>query len=440
VASSEDGSGGKRLVAYFVDKGSQPQGSELRHFLQNKLPEYMIPSIFVSLEALPMTPTGKIDRLALPQPDIESHAQTVQHISPRNQTEEELVKIWKELLQVPSIGVKDNFFELGGHSLLAVRMFTRINQTFNVNLPLATLFREATIEYLAQVINDQSKSHTWSSLIAIEPEGSHPPFFCVHGLTGDILWFRNLAGCLAPDYPFYGLQSRGLDGIQDPLLRIEDMAKHYIEEIRLLQPTGPYYLGGASFGGTIALEMAQQLLAQGQEVALLAIFDHAPPNLNVDDGNSKLKRRLIIAYRIMRNFPQWLMEFIQMGPSKMWLRIRRKLRLIQKVKNQTGINKLGTFDAEDLIDFASELSAHRQQLITRNYQALKMYVPQPYAGKVTLFRALKRPLLNTYDPEAGWQKLAPGRVAIFDIPSSHEGMFQKPQVSHLAEKLKNCLG
>jgi len=347
-----------------------------------------------------------------------------------------LVKIWEDLLQVQPIGVKDNFFELGGHSLMAVHLFARINQAFHVNLPLATLFREATIEYLAEEIYSQSESGTWSSLTAIEPEGDHLPFFCVHGLTGDILWFRDLAHCLAPDYPFYGLQSRGLDGIQDPLTTIEDMAAHYIEEIRLLQPKGPYSLGGASFGGTVALEMAQQLLAQGEDVAFLAIFDHAPPNLDVDDGNSKLKRRMIIVYRIMKNFPHWLQEFIQMGPSRMLLRVRRKLRLIQKVKNQTDINKLEQFDAEDLIDFAAELSAHRQQLITYNYQALKMYVPQPYAGKVTLFRALNRPLLNTYDPELGWQKLAPGRVEIYDIPSSHEGMFKKPQVNDLAEKIK----
>ena len=175
---------------------------------------------------------------------------------------------------------------------MAAHMFTRINQQFNVNLSLATLFRAATIEYLAEVINSKSKPNTWSSLIPIESAGDYPPFFCIHGLTGDILWFRDLAHCLAPDYPFYGLQSHGLDGIQSPLMRIEDMAAHYIQEICQLQPKGPYYLGGASFGGTIALEMAQQLLSQGEEVSLLAIFDHAPPNIQIASGRGKLKRGL----------------------------------------------------------------------------------------------------------------------------------------------------
>jgi thioesterase domain-containing protein len=318
-------------------------------------------------------------------------------------------------------------------------MFSRINQEFDVNLPLATLFREATIEHLAKTIDDKSAPITWSSLIEIEPAGDHPPFFCVHGITGDILWFRDLAHCLAPEYPFYGLQSRGLDEIQDPLTSIEDMAAHYIEEVRRLQPVGPYYLGGASFGGAVALEIAQQLMAQGEEVSMLAIFDHSPPNIEIADQSSGFKRRLILASRVARNFPAWFMDFVQMGPSKMLLRIRRKLRLMRKVRGHAELPSLGQFEAEDLIDFASELSPRRQQLIALNYQAIKKYAPKPYPGKVTLFRAMHRPLFNTRDPEAAWQMLAPGRVRTLNIPGSHEGMFKKPHVYHLAEKLRESI-
>ncbi len=435
----EDANGEKFLVAYFVHNGDQPTGGEMRSFLQQKLPDYMIPVMFIPLERLPLTPTGKIDRRALPAPDLESRVRENAQVSASNETQEKLVKIWEELLHVHPIGIRDNFFELGGHSLMAVHMFAQIHQEFNVNLPLATLFREATIEHLANVIQDQSSPNTWSSLIEIEPAGDHPPFFCVHGITGDILWFRDLAHCLAPDYPFYGLQSRGLDGIQDPLTTIEDMAAHYIEEIRKLQPNGPYYLGGASFGGAVALEIAQQLMAQGEEVSMLAIFDHSPPNVQTPDENNKLKRRMIILSRIVRNFPAWIKEFIQLGPSKMWMRIRRKLRLAQKVRGQADIPRLGQFDAEDLIDFASELSPRRQQLITFNFQAIKTYVPKPYSGNVTLFRAMNRPLFNTRDPQAGWQVLAPERVQVHDIPGSHEGMFKKPHVYYLAEKLRESM-
>ena len=435
VTLNENGSGEKQLVAYLVHDGHPPAGGELRHFLQEKLPDYMIPSIFVPLESLPLTPTGKIDRRALPQPKLEP-AEAKAKVYARTEIEERLVRIWEQVLRVQPIGVQDNFFELGGHSLLAVHLFAHINQEFNVNLPLATLFRDATIESLAVVIEGKSKPETWSSLIEIEPAGDHAPFFCVHGLTGDILWFRELAHCLAPHIPFYGLQSRGLDGIQKPLECIEDMASHYIHEIRLLQPKGPYYLGGASFGGTVALEMAHQLLDQGEEVALLAVFDHSPANIQLDRNTHKLQRQLTSGYKILRNFPRWLSEFVRLGPARISMRIRRKLKLIWKVTGRSTIGKLGELEADDMIDFASELEAHRQRLITSNYQALKTYLPKPYTGKVTLFRALKRPLLNTYDPEEGWQKLAPGRVTVYDISSSHEGMFKKPYVDDVAKNLR----
>ncbi|MCI0552666.1 MAG: amino acid adenylation domain-containing protein [Anaerolineae bacterium] len=434
----EDVPGDKRLVAYVVCTNPDLcKSADLREFLQERLPAHMIPSNFVFLNAIPLTPSGKINRNALPPPDQE---QREEQVNARDITEEKLVGIWESLLLAKPIGVKDDFFELGGDSLLAMRMFTWINQEFGVNLPLATLFQEATIEHLADVINRRTESVMWSSLIKIEPYGDYPPFFCIHGITGDILWFRDLARYLAPNYPFYGLQSRGLDGIQTPLTRIEEIAAHYIQEIRLLQPTGPYNLGGASFGGTVALEIAQQLLTQGEQVSMLAIFDASPPNINMNTEDGNLKRHITIGYRIMRNFPRALKHFIELGPSQMLMRIRRKLRMIRKTIEQTDSAKLGVFDAEDLIDFASELSPHRQQVITCNYQALKIYIPQPYPGRVTLFRAMSRQLFDIYDPEVGWQKLAPGRVDTYDIPGSHEGMFTKPHVYYLAEKLKGCLG
>jgi thioesterase domain-containing protein/acyl carrier protein len=399
----------------------------------------MVPAVFVALPGLPMTPTGKIDRRALPDPDPQSSAASSAPVAARDDTEDTLVKIWQDLLRVRSVGVKDNFFELGGHSLLAVHLFTRINQEFGVNLPLATLFQEATIEHLASVIHSQSAPKLWSSLVEIEPKGDHLPFFCVHGITGDILWFRELARCLAPDYPFYGLQARGLDGVQQPLAEIEAMAAHYIAEIRRLQPQGPYLLGGASLGGTVALEIAQQLLRQGEEVSLLAIFDHSPANISAEAAQGVWKKRLLIASRALKNFPLWFKEFVQMGPSRMLLRIRRFLRLARKVKGRPQVRNLENLEAADLIDFATELPAHRRELIVSHFQAMRTYDPQPYPAQVTLFRAMSRPLLNTTDPELAWRKLAPGRVKVLDIPSSHEGMFKEPHVRHLAESLRACI-
>lgn len=320
-----------------------------------------------------------------------------------------------------------------------MRLFSRIRKQFEVNLPLATLFQEATIEHLANIINHKVRPVAWSPLVEIESQGSHPPFFCVHGVTGDILWFRNLAQSLAPDFPFYGLQARGLDGLHEPFSKIEDMAAYYMMEIRRRQPNGPYHIGGASFGGTVALEIAQQLLEKGEKVALLAIFDHAPANTHIDPDPDSLKHRLLVTRKILANFPFWLKEFLQLGPSGTLMRIQRKLRLAKKVSAQPGTNPLDQFDAMDIVDFAAELPEYRQQLITSHYRAMREYIPKAYPGNVTLFRAKVRPLLNVFDPELGWQQLAPGRVRVFDIPSSHEGMFKEPHSGHLAERLKLCL-
>lgn len=439
VTAIDDETGGKRLAAYTVHKGVQPSSSDLRQFLQKHLPDYMVPTVFVSLQSMPLTPTGKVDRRALPDPDPQGQAGDHEQVAARNQIEAKLVEIWQDLLRLRSVGVRDNFFELGGHSLMAVHMFTRIHQEFNVNLPLATLFQGATIENLASVISSRTGPTTWSSLVEIETQGDHTPFFCVHGITGDILWFRDLAHCLAPDYPFYGLQARGLDGIQEPFNDISAMAAHYIDEIRLLQPKGPYMLGGASFGGSVSLEIAQQLVAQGEEVSLLAIFDHAPLNVKVDVPANKLRKYLSRAYKIAKNFPHWLHEFLSLGPARMISRVQRKIRLARKVRGRHDIQDMEQFNAGDLIDFAGELPEHRQKIILCAFQALKSYDPKPYPGRVTLFRAMNRPLFNTFDPALGWQKLAPGRLKVVDIASSHEGMFMQPHVRDLARELKACI-
>jgi thioesterase domain-containing protein/acyl carrier protein len=399
----------------------------------------MIPSNIIFLPAIPITPNGKINRAALPRPGSNERGLDAEQVNARNDIEKELVRIWQDLLHTQKIGVKDNFFELGGHSLMAVHMFTRIAEKFHVNLPLSTLFQKATIEHLATVIHRSAEPATWSSLIEIEPAGNHPPFFCIHGITGDVLWFRDLAKTLAPEYPFYGLQARGLDGIQEPFSQIEAMAAFYIEEMRFRQPKGPYFLGGASLGGTVALEIAQQLLRQGEEVALMAIFDHFPRNVEVKSKYGKFTAGLIDLVKVIKNLPYWFREFRQLDRQQMSMRLRRKLRIARKVREQPDASDAERFDAEDLIDFAPELSEHRHRVITSHYQAMNAYQPAPYPGRVTLFRAKSRPLLNTNDPEVVWRVLAPGKVEVIEIPGSHEGMFKNPNVICLAQQLRNCI-
>jgi acyl carrier protein len=274
VIAREDVPGDKRLVAYIITCQKQaPTLSELRRFLKQKLPEYMVPSAFVMIETLPLNTNGKVDRRALPAPQQERPALERPFVAPQDTLELQLTKIWEQVLSIQPIGVKDNFFELGGNSLLAVRLFAQIEQIFSKKLPLATFFQAPTVEQLACILRDEEWSAPWQSLVAIQPKGSKPPFFCMHPRQGNVFCYYKMVHYLGEDQPFYGLQARGLDGKQTPYTRIEDMAADYIEEIQTIQPFGAYFLGGYSFGGLVAYEMARQLHAQGQKVAMLTLFD-----------------------------------------------------------------------------------------------------------------------------------------------------------------------
>ena len=274
VVVREDTPGDKRLVAYIVAlQGPVPAESELGGFLKEQLPAYMVPSTFMFLDELPLTPNGKVDRRALPAPDRGRLIQQGTCVAPRDILELRLTQIWEEILGLHPVGVTDNFFDLGGHSLLAVRLIARIHKQFGQKLPLPTLFHGATIERLAGVLRRSPRPPSPSPLVGIHLSGSRRPFFCVHPAGGSVLGYAGLSRRLGPDQPFYGLQHPGLDSESRLYTRIEEMASDYLATLRAVQPEGPYLLGGWSFGGIVAFEMAQQLEAEGQKVALLALLD-----------------------------------------------------------------------------------------------------------------------------------------------------------------------
>jgi acyl carrier protein len=236
----------KRLVAYVAGEPLALREAGLRDHLKSKLPDYMVPSALVVLERLPLNANGKVDRRALPEPTEKATAR------PRDALETQLVAVWEKVLENAPIGVTDDFFELGGNSLRAVRVFVEIKKAFGRNLPLATLVQTPTVETLAQALRTGSRPEGWSPLVPLQLRGDRPPFFGIHGVHGNFLFYRPLAQLLGKEQPFYGIQSQGLDG--EPITRtsVEAMAEYYLEQIQKVQPRGPYLLGGYSLGGSIA--------------------------------------------------------------------------------------------------------------------------------------------------------------------------------------------
>ena len=420
VIVREDVPGDKRLVAYLVPRQEQAPTSELRHFLKQHLPDYMVPSAFVMLAAFPLTPNGKIDRSALPAPEHQRQESEETFVAPKDELELQLKEIWEKVLGVQPIGIRDNFFTLGGHSLIAVRVFTEIEQIWGRNLPLITLFQTQTVEALADILRQSGCIAPWSSLVLIQPGQSKPPLFCIHPIGGNVLEYYGLAHYLGREQPVYGLQAQGLDGKQVPLSRVEDMANHYIKEIRTVQPNGPYFLAGYSFGGVVAFEMAQQLYAQGQKVALLALLDVKSPNL----------------LHIRPSFA----ESVRIHLSNLWqLELQERLKYIRdRIEYRVGKVNYKDFLIRELSK-TGILTNQYLKVLDSNLQASKDYITPVYPGVVTLFRCQVQLLEFALHPELGWGELVAGDLEIHHIPGDHFGLLKEPRVRVLAEKLKLCL-
>ncbi|WGV24584.1 non-ribosomal peptide synthetase [Halotia branconii] len=439
VIAREDEPGNPRLVAYIVTHSEQilPE-SELHQFLKEQLPEYMIPSAFVMLETLPLTPNGKLDRRALPAPKTSRSFLGKEYLQPRDTVELALTQIWSNILNVYPVGVQDNFFDLGGHSLLAVRLMAHIKQKFSQNLPLATLFQYPTIESLANLLRQESGVSSWSPLVEVQKGNSQYPFFCLPGGGGNVLYLYDLARYLGENQTFYGLQAPGLNGESEPLTCVEDMAAYYIQAIQTVQPEGPYFLGGHSFGGSIAYEMAQQLVKSGYEVALVAILDAPAPvasdkpvYIDVDDAT-----RLTETARLIE---RWAGKSLDISYE-----ILQPLELdaqLAYLKEQ--------LIAVDLLPAGTDTKQVRGlvQVFEANLQASIKYSPQEvYPSCLTLLRAREvnaedAALLTELrqDPAWGWGQFSAQNVDIHVVPGDHITMMTQPHISSVAEKLRICI-
>ncbi len=439
-------SGEKRLAAYLALPASAAARDEdlrsaLARFLKSRLPDYMVPSIYVVLDALPLTPNGKVDRLALAargDSALEGLPTGQGYAPPQDDLEKQLCRMWEAVLGVQPVGVHDDFFELGGHSLLAVRLFAHIEEEIGQRLPLSTLFAAPSIAQLADVIRSAQKPVGWSPLVTMQPGGSLPPFFCVHNFGGEVLNLHRLAQAIGENQPFYGLQAMGLDGGQEPHTSIRDMAAYYLQAIRSIQPQGPYYLGGFCFGGVVTYEMACQLVAQGEAVGLVALIDAYAPN-QAGQGASGWGMRRVVNF--WRNLPFWWRDFWQLQQADRRIVVTRRLKRIGKAIAR-GLGRKAEMSAHDLIgDHAHVEGApdYVRRLMELHMLALIDYTPPEYPGRVTLFRIQRLPLFTSYGPEVGWERLARGGVDLHIVPGAHHNILWPPYVNSLADALRQSL-
>jgi amino acid adenylation domain-containing protein len=438
VVTVHESQGDKRLVAYLAcGDHERPSVGDLRDFLGTRLPDHMIPSLFVMLEAMPLGPNGKVNRHALPSPEVVRSGPDTEYVAPRSNLERDMALLWQQTLGLEQVGVKDNFFQLGGHSLLAVGLMTRIEQTFGPTLPTSTLFRNPTVELLSQAVQAHTAGAAVSTLVPIQTEGDQPPLFCPAGGGGSVLYYQPLAKYLGPSQPFYGLQAVGLDGLCEPLRDIESMAALYIQEIRGVQPKGPYRIAGHCFGGLVAFEMAQQLRRAGEEIETLMLIDvparQLPGQLPTDDLAWLLKLADVIRESSGQDLGLKEDELRGLDATQQLLAFRQAM-----VSAQVLPEGAGTAQVRGLLRVFATNGAMK-------------YAPSDVRPlPIVVFRATE--FHPDYDftsaddagapPEKssmGWQDHASQPVETVMVPGNHITMMSEPHVSELARRMRSSL-
>jgi thioesterase domain-containing protein len=365
-----------------------------------------------------LTPNGKIDRRALPAPEMPHTAAVADVVAPRDALEAELVQLWQELLDVAPIGIHQDFFALGGHSLLAVRLRTRLMRLTGRTLPLTTLFQSPTIAELAAALRDPTAPPSSPSLVRLQAgDATRAPLFLVHPVGGSALPYRALAAALDAGQPCWGLQARGLSGLT-PHTSIETMARDYVEELRIVQPHGPYHLGGWSAGGVIAFAMAQLLRAQGEAVALVALIDSRANSPYADEPDDA-QLLLDIAAEL---------NGVTSAEQLRALPAAERAGFVLAAAERVGLVPRGFSldDGQRLFD------CFKQTML-----AVQRYTPAPIDVPLTLLRATEQPPASA--PDLGWSPLTTRALDRRDVPGDHESVIRAPHVAALAVELTSLL-
>ena len=428
VVVAKDVRGHKQLVAYVTSTEQPgPTPAALRQFLQQTLPDYLVPTHFVVLDLLPLSANQKVDRQALvaaPLQPIRSAKATV--LAARNDTERRLVALWQACFELDWLSVDDDFFELGGDSLLAARMFAEIERDFGRALSLDLLLESPTIGGLATLLQQSQPDAPPPSLVTIQQGTMPTPLFCLPGIGGNVLEFRAMAKRLGPEYTLLGIRPTGFEGHLGHQWSVPEIAAQAIKQMRALQPRGPYYLAGYSCGGVLAFEIAQQLTDQGEKVATLALLDS---DLSTASPDLSLAERLRLHLRTL-----WTG-----ADGGRWSYLCSRFRLL------TGRLRRGNLQhAEDDVLLGLDLTPASREAARLHLAALRNYHPRVYNGRITLFvtqqtaEASRR--AGRSDPTLGWSRWTREPIEMHLAPGTHAEILQRKELQLLAQKLHHAPG
>ncbi|MGG1243884.1 amino acid adenylation domain-containing protein [Bacillus cabrialesii] len=412
VIVREDQPGDKRLAAYVIPSSADTfDTAELCKYAAERLPDYMVPSAFVMMRELPLTPNGKLDRKALPAPDF---AAAVTGRGPRTPQEEILCDLFMEVLHLPRVGIDDRFFDLGGHSLLAVQLMSRIREALGVELSIGILFEAPTVAGLAERLEMGSSQSALDVLLPLRTSGDKPPLFCVHPAGGLSWCYAGLMTNIGTDYPIYGLQARGI-GQRDELPKtLDDMAEDYIEQIRTIQPKGPYHLLGWSLGGNVVQAMATQLQNQGEEVSLVVMLD-AYPNHFLPIKEAPDDEEALIALLALGGYdPDSLGD--------------------KPLDFETAIEILRR-DGSALASLDESVILNLKNTYVNSVGILGSYKPKTFRGNVLFFRSTIIPeWFDPIEPDS-WKPYIHGQIEQIDIDCRHKDLCQPEPLALIGKVL-----
>ncbi|MEJ1436015.1 MAG: amino acid adenylation domain-containing protein [Candidatus Sedimenticola sp. (ex Thyasira tokunagai)] len=416
VTVNKNSSDDQVLVAYVlpIEDSQRFDVRELKKFLERNLPKYMIPSTVVIVDDFSLTPNGKVDRNALPEPDYH-HSDSNRNISlPEDQLENQLLYLWEKVLNIHPVSVDEDFFELGGHSLLAMNLIGEIEQAFGGNVPATAIFQAPTIKQFAKMLRSSGYETSWRSLLPIQPHGSRSPLFYI-GSTNNAV---KLAPYLSVDQPVYGLNLFGIDipetGLVD--LDVAWVARDFLEEIKRVQPLGPYQLCGYCGDAKVAYEIAQQLIDQGEVVELLALIDTV---WEYEHGTWYVRSR------------HRLNNFLRLGFGYLGYKLSRRYRQFEK---RIMANNKEVFSASESQE-VSELVKQHKQLIEAFQTANAQYEIKDYQGEITLFLSKEW----QFKSRRKMEHLAKEGLLINEVNGFHHNLFEAGQIEHLGSLLDNYL-